>query len=125
MDFVGVVTGDGSVRLIEDRDPELKQREYKPKEGRGLPVDLRLEHVLGSMPAKKFEFCRQTPVLRPLSLPHDITLMLALDRVLRLPAVASKRYLTNKVDRSVTGRFTPQNAEFCYFLPDFSILSKF
>ncbi len=29
--------------------------------------------------------------------------MAALDRVLRLPGVCSKRFLTTKVDRSVTG----------------------
>ncbi|WP_439126538.1 hypothetical protein [Providencia stuartii] len=32
----------------------------------------------------------------------------ALERVLRLPAVASKRYLTNKVDRSVGGLVAQQ-----------------
>ena len=31
-----------------------------------------------------------------------------LDRVLRLPSVASKRFLTNKVDRSVTGLIAQQ-----------------
>lgn len=31
-----------------------------------------------------------------------------LDRVLRLPAVASKRYLINKVDRCVTGLIAQQ-----------------
>lgn len=103
VDFVGVVTGDGSVRLIEDADSDLRQREYQNQLKKTLPVDLQLEHVLGSMPAKKFEFWRKIPLLKPLSLPDNITLMHALDRVLRLPAVASKRYLTNKVDRSVTG----------------------
>ena len=32
----------------------------------------------------------------------------ALERVLRLPSVASKRYLTNKVDRCVTGLIAQQ-----------------
>ena len=32
----------------------------------------------------------------------------ALNRVLRLPSVCSKRFLTNKVDRSVTGRVVQQ-----------------
>lgn len=37
------------------------------------------------------------PVLRPLQLPDGLRLAEALHRVLRLPSVASKRYLTNKV----------------------------
>jgi len=35
--------------------------------------------------------------LQPLSLPAGLSVLPALQRVLRLPAVASKRYLTNKV----------------------------
>lgn len=38
----------------------------------------------------------------------DVSLRDALERVLRLPSVASKRYLTNKVDRSVTGLVAQQ-----------------
>ncbi|VDO26327.1 unnamed protein product [Haemonchus placei] len=41
--------------------------------------------------------------LRQLELPADLTVRQALEMVLRLPSVASKRYLTCKVDRSVTG----------------------
>lgn len=48
------------------------------------------------------------PVLRPLSLPSSLKMLDALNRVLRLPSVASKRYLTNKVDRSVTGLIAQQ-----------------
>lgn len=33
----------------------------------------------------------------------DVSLQEALDQILRLPSIASKRYLTNKGDRSVTG----------------------
>ena len=40
---------------------------------------------------------RTQPSLSDLTLPADVTVMEALDRVLRLPSVASKRYLTNKV----------------------------
>lgn len=36
-------------------------------------------------------------MLQPLALPPDLSVGQALERVLRLPAVASKRYLTNKV----------------------------
>lgn len=61
------------------------------------PVDLQLEWVLGKMPQKLFKMERQTPNLQPLSLPAGLAVKDALERVLRLPAVASKRYLTNKV----------------------------
>lgn len=46
--------------------------------------------------------------MNPCSLPQDLTVKAALDRVLRLPSVASKRYLTNKVDRCVTGLIAQQ-----------------
>lgn len=61
------------------------------------PVDLQLEWVLGKMPQKDFVMECLAPVLQPLALPTGLTVTDALDRVLRLPAVASKRYLTNKV----------------------------
>lgn len=96
VDFVGEVTGDGFVRLIETDDQV------------DLPVNLHLEHVLGSMPRKVFPLERQLNVLRPLALPAQLTVLEALNRVLRLPSVASKRYLTNKVDRSVTGLVAQQ-----------------
>lgn len=47
------------------------------------PQEFKLEHI--------------KPELKALSLPADLTIMQAIDRVLRLPSVASKRYLTNKV----------------------------
>lgn len=61
------------------------------------PVDLQLEWVLGKMPQKVFKMERLAQSLQPLALPAGLKVKDALDRVLRLPAVASKRYLTNKV----------------------------
>ena len=43
-------------------------------------------------------------------LPKDLTVMQALDRVLRLLSVGSKRFLTSKVDRSVTGIYSASSA---------------
>lgn len=62
-----------------------------------------LAQVLGDMPQKTFEFTRRAEATHPLDLPSTATPEEALDRVLRLPAVASKRFLTTKVDRCVTG----------------------
>lgn len=61
------------------------------------PVDLQLEWVLGKMPQKVFKMEHLALSLQPLALPARLKVKDALDRVLRLPAVASKRYLTNKV----------------------------
>lgn len=61
------------------------------------PVDLQLEWVLGKMPQKDFKMVRLAPSLQSLRFPVGLSVRDALDRVLRLPAVASKRYLTNKV----------------------------
>ena len=88
--FVGRVTGDGRALV------------YDPEDGT-TPVDLPLDRVLGDMPQKVFELERRTPTTRTLDLPAGLTVRDALDRVLRLVSVGSKRFLTNKVDRSVTG----------------------
>lgn len=102
VDFVGKITGDGKIVLVDD----------VPNRGdttnRRHPVDLDLEWVLGKMPQKEFVMERLTPSLQPLSLPPSLPVLSALERVLRLPSVASKRYLTNKVDRSVTGLIAQQ-----------------
>ena len=88
--FVGHVTGNGRIVLHDENDNTT-------------PVDLELGKVLGDMPRKSFELYRKQPELTPLELPEDITAGSALKRVLRLVSVGSKRFLTNKVDRSVTG----------------------
>lgn len=71
--------------------------------GTPYPVDLDLEKVLGDMPAKTFKFQRHQQDTWPLSLPPGTSAAEVLDRILRLPSVGSKRFLTTKVDRSVTG----------------------
>jgi phosphoribosylformylglycinamidine synthase len=88
--FIGRITGDGRIVLHDETDGST-------------PVDLDLEKVLGDMPQKKFRLDRVPAVLAPLKLPPGLTVRAALDRVLRLVSVGSKRFLTNKVDRSVTG----------------------
>ncbi|XP_050018574.1 phosphoribosylformylglycinamidine synthase [Alexandromys fortis] len=107
--FVGTITGDKRITLVDDRECPVG------KDGQGdasltppTPVDLELDWVLGKMPQKEFFLQREPPVLQPLVLPPDLSVRQALERVLRLPAVASKRYLTNKVDRSVSGLVAQQ-----------------
>jgi len=94
---VGTITGDGQIVVKDTRD-------------NSTPVDLPLEKVLGKMPQKVFEMKRlyKDPP-RPLALPASMTVESALTTgVLRLLSVCSKRFLTNKVDRSVTGLIAQQ-----------------
>jgi phosphoribosylformylglycinamidine synthase len=72
------------------------------------PFDLPLSLVLGKMPQKVFNFTTVPKRTKPLEIPPDITPLLALERVLKLLDVGSKRFLTNKVDRSVTGLIAQQ-----------------
>ncbi|XP_026485781.2 phosphoribosylformylglycinamidine synthase [Vanessa tameamea] len=109
--FVGEVTGDGYMTLVEDGYNEVylsRSNRLKPDIKAKLPYDLHLEAVLGNMPRKTFDLRQDKRTKVPLSLPEDITIEKALNRVLRLVNVASKRYLTNKVDRCVTGLVAQQ-----------------
>uniref|UniRef100_A0A8C5LIX6 Phosphoribosylformylglycinamidine synthase n=1 Tax=Jaculus jaculus TaxID=51337 RepID=A0A8C5LIX6_JACJA len=104
--FVGTITGDKKIVLVDDRECAVGENglgDVPP-----TPVDLELDWVLGKMPQKEFFLQRDPPVLKPLALPPGLSVRQALERVLRLPAVASKRYLTNKVDRSVSGLVAQQ-----------------
>jgi phosphoribosylformylglycinamidine synthase len=93
--FIGQVTGDGYIVLHDANDGST-------------PVNLELSKVLGDMPQKTFTLDRRQNSLQPLKLPQGLTVRKALDRVLRLLSVGSKRFLTNKVDRSVTGLIARQ-----------------
>ncbi|XP_077022032.1 phosphoribosylformylglycinamidine synthase isoform X2 [Tamandua tetradactyla] len=108
--FVGTITGDRRIVLVDDRVCPLGtngQGDVLPTPP-PTPVDLELDWVLGKMPRKEFFLQRDPPMLQPLVLPPGLNVRQALERVLRLPAVASKRYLTNKVDRSVGGLVAQQ-----------------
>lgn len=89
--FIGSITGDGYIILHDASDGST-------------PVCLDLSKVIGEeMPQKVFTDTTIEPVLEPLVLPEGLTVMDALDKVMRLVSVGSKRFLTTKVDRSVTG----------------------
>ena len=93
--FVGKVTGDGRIVLWDEND-------------NSTPVNLDLDAVLGDMPQKTFALEKTAPHAVPLDLPDHVTVAAALDRVLRLLSVGSKRFLTTKVDRAVTGLVAQQ-----------------
>jgi phosphoribosylformylglycinamidine synthase len=94
-EILGEVTGDGRF-VVHDEN------------GDSTPVNLNLAKVLGNMPQKTFKDQRIEHPLKPLQLPEDLSVEDALSRVLRNLAVGSKRFLTNKVDRSVTGLIARQ-----------------
>ncbi|XP_030377418.1 phosphoribosylformylglycinamidine synthase [Scaptodrosophila lebanonensis] len=107
--FVGVVTGDGRVTLVEDAaDFEKALMPESRKDYGAVPFDLQLEHVLGDMPKRVYKLEREPLHLKSLQLPTDLKLTEALERVLSLVAVGSKRFLTNKVDRCVGGLIAQQ-----------------
>ncbi len=93
--IVGAITGDGYIVVYDATDGNTS-------------VNLELSRVLGEMPQKTFHLERIEPNLEPLRLSVDITVREALERVICLVSVGSKRFLTNKVDRSVTGLIAQQ-----------------
>jgi phosphoribosylformylglycinamidine synthase len=93
--MIGEITGDGYIILHDETD-------------NSTPVNLELSKILGEMPQKTFTIQRRQAKLKPLELPEDISVRDALERILRLVSVGSKRFLTNKVDRSVTGLIAQQ-----------------
>ncbi|KAH8404357.1 hypothetical protein KR222_004912 [Zaprionus bogoriensis] len=109
--FVGVVTGDGRVTLVEHaapRDMEQALRQTSLKPYGPPPFDLELSHVLGSMPKRIYELTEVPIPRQKLKLPDNMHIADALERVLSIVAVGSKRFLTNKVDRCVGGLIAQQ-----------------
>ncbi|MFH1215466.1 MAG: phosphoribosylformylglycinamidine synthase [Pseudomonadota bacterium] len=94
-EVLGEVTGDMRFVVYDELDGST-------------PVDLELNEVLGNIPQKTFTDKRLDPQLSPVTVPVDLTVKGALDLVLRLVSVGSKRFLTNKVDRCVTGLIVQQ-----------------
>ncbi|KAK0172935.1 hypothetical protein PV328_006197 [Microctonus aethiopoides] len=109
INFVGTVTGSGKIILSDDDDCDASKYINGTNDSHVKhPVNLDLELVLGKMPQKTFNLTRKQNILQSISIPSSLTVEDALTRVLRLPSVGSKRYLTNKVDRCVTGLIAQQ-----------------
>jgi phosphoribosylformylglycinamidine synthase len=94
MYVVGTASGDGSFKFIDNKK-------------KTNPVDLKISHLFGSSPKT---------ILQDKTLPntfadirYDVNKFQEyLEQVLQLEAVACKDWLTNKVDRCVTGRVATQ-----------------
>ncbi len=92
---IGEITGDGYILLYDSNDGSVIE-------------NLELEKILGDMPQKTFNLSKHPLQRLPLVIPPEIGIKEALERVLKLLSVGSKRFLTNKVDRSVTGLIVKQ-----------------
>ncbi len=76
--------------------------------GKGMnPVELELKHLFGSSPKTILKDTTKTSSAPALSYNQE-KLVEYLEQVLQLEAVACKDWLTNKVDRSVTGKVATQ-----------------
>ena len=97
MSVIGTINGSGRVVLRDSHNPDAPP-----------PEDLELEKVLGDLPNKSYDLSRGDPARTPVAVPPGASAAELLDRVLRLPSVCSKRFLTTKVDRHVTGLVAQQ-----------------
>lgn len=92
--IIGHITGTGKIEAYHKGKPV---------------VNLPLEKVLGKMPQKQYVVTKIVePELSFSQTSYNINVHEALRKVLQQPTVGSKRFLTNKVDRSVTGLIAQQ-----------------
>jgi len=91
---VGEATGDK--KLIFEKKGQSKK-----------PVDFKLENLFGSSPKTVITDATQKTIYAPVK--YDVTkLQHYIEQLLQLEGVACKDWLTNKVDRSVTGKVATQ-----------------
>ncbi len=91
---VGTATGDQELKFVDNKKNTL-------------PFDLKVSHLFGSSPKTILQDSTSPVSYQPVS--YDETKFTEyLDAVLQLESVACKDWLTNKVDRCVTGRVATQ-----------------
>ncbi|MFP4514531.1 MAG: phosphoribosylformylglycinamidine synthase [Parcubacteria group bacterium] len=95
LEVLGVASDDGIFRVYDSEKDEM-------------PVELDLKALLSGMPQKTFVSNEERINFSTLHLPKKETIYSMLRRVMRLSSVGSKRFLTNKGDRSVTGLIAQQ-----------------
>eukprot|EP00737_Agarophyton_chilense_P003176 gb/GEZJ01003686.1/.p1 GENE.gb/GEZJ01003686.1/~~gb/GEZJ01003686.1/.p1 ORF type:complete len:1455 (-),score=231.88 gb/GEZJ01003686.1/:2637-6386(-) len=101
---LGTIDGSGRIVLWDELQREAV-------------VDMDLHAVLGDLPQKTFTDSRVVLCAQRLQLPPSTSVESALRRVLSLMGVGSKRFLTTKVDRSVTGLVAQQQCVGALQLP--------
>ena len=66
--------------------------------------------ILENIPQKEYNFTSKPLILNKLNIPGDLFIN-HIKKVFSCISVSSKRFLTNKVDRSVTGLMTQQQCK--------------
>jgi len=99
---VGTITRDMQLRFV--------------RKGSISPIDLKLEHFFGKAPKTVLKDAHHTYKFEELIYDKD-NLKYYISQVLQLESVACKDWLTNKVDRSVTGRVAMQQCAGTIQLP--------
>ncbi|HHU34791.1 MAG TPA: phosphoribosylformylglycinamidine synthase [Bacteroidetes bacterium] len=91
---IGEITGDGILTF------------YDPKTGE-KPIDMKLEALFGNLPKIALHDCLESEKHSPLKYDNS-KITEYLEQIVQLEEVACKDWLTNKVDRSVTGTIAKQ-----------------
>ena len=114
-DLLGVVTGTGRICV---HDPAQK-------EGKKV-VDLDLRHILSEIPQKEYVLTKKLNDNLPLLINTSIDLETHVKSVFKLISVGSKQFLTNKVDRSVSGLIAQQQCIGVKQLPlsDYAVIAQ-
>jgi len=94
-EVLGEITGDGYVTVVDSVTGTT-------------PVHLNLKDILGDLPQKTFSSSRVAKTFTPPLLPNNLTLEQGIEIVFQQLSVGSKKFLTNKADRSVRGRVAQQ-----------------
>lgn len=116
--FVGFVSRSGRMQVSDSRQHDL--------------VDLDLDRILEDFPLKPVKISpAQDKLIMPIQIkkrqfPNLKTLPEILSKILRHPSVGSKRFLTNKVDRSVTGLVVQQQCVGPFQTPlcDYAVMAQ-
>lgn len=95
LEVLGEVTDDGRFVVHDKLD-------------NSTPVDINLSDLLGKLPQKTFTDATVKYEAEPLVIPENLSFAKTLELVLKHLDVGSKRFLVNKVDRSVTGLVVQQ-----------------
>ena len=112
-DILGMVTNDGRM-CVHDSIEKKKV------------VDLDLRHILSEIPQKQYVLTKKENDFLPLLLNTEFKISSYIKSVLKSVSVGSKQFLTNKVDRSVSGLIAQQQCVGIKHLPisDYAVIAQ-
>lgn len=94
-EVLGNITEDGKIVVYDEQDGTT-------------PFNLDIAKSMEGVPQKVFSSKRIFQKRAPLNIPANVKISKFVEDVFKLPSVGSKKFLTNKVDRSVTGLIAQQ-----------------